>query len=105
VNTGWTGGAYGTGHRMSLKHTRAIIDAINDGTLLDVPTTEDPIFGLAIPEHVEGVPTEVLNPKNTWSDQAAFEATAKKLASLFQDNFKQYEDQASAETRAAGPRL
>ena len=105
VNTGWTGGAYGTGHRMSLPHTRAIIDAIHSGKLKDAPTVEDPIFGLHIPTSVEGVPDEVLVPRNTWADKAAYDQTAKKLASLFQENFKIYESEASEEIRSAGPRL
>jgi phosphoenolpyruvate carboxykinase (ATP) len=105
VNTGWSGGAYGVGKRMSLKHTRAIIDAIHSGTLKNAPTVEDPLFGLAIPTEVPGVPSEVLIPRNTWADKAAFDNTARKLATLFKDNFKTYEDQASAAIRGAGPRL
>ena len=105
VNTGWTGGEYGTGKRMSLPHTRAIIDAIHSGTLANAPTVEDPIFGFAVPTEVAGVPGEVLIPKNTWADKAAFDATAKKLARLFQENFAAYEDKASDAIRGAGPRL
>lgn len=105
VNTGWTGGAYGTGHRMSLPHTRAIIDAIHAGTLHGAETVEDPIFGFAVPTSVEGVPNEALIPKNTWADKAAFDETAKKLAALFKKNFDQYEDKASDAIRSAGPRL
>ncbi|MBZ0120933.1 MAG: phosphoenolpyruvate carboxykinase (ATP) [Sandaracinaceae bacterium] len=105
VNTGWTGGSYGVGARMSLFHTRAIIDAIHSGELKDVPTIEDPIFGVHVPREVPGVPTEILVPKNTWKDKDAFERTAKKLASLFRENFKQYEAQASEAIRGAAPRL
>ena len=105
VNTGWTGGAYGVGERMSIKHTRAIIDAINNGTLADAPTTEDPIFGFQVPTKLEGVPADVLIPRKTWADQVAFDATAKKLALLFAANFKAYESQASDAIRGAGPRL
>ena len=105
VNTGWTGGPHGVGKRMSLKHTRAIIDAINSGKLTSAETVEDPIFGVHVPKAVEGVPSEVLDPKKTWKDQAKFDVTAKKLASLFKKNFEKYEDQASEAIRGAGPRL
>ncbi|MEO1231485.1 MAG: phosphoenolpyruvate carboxykinase (ATP) [Myxococcota bacterium] len=105
VNTGWSGGPYGVGKRMSLKHTRAIIDAINNGDLSGVETEEDPIFGLGIPKTCPNVPDEVLNPRNTWSDKADYDQTAKKLAKLFHDNFKRYADQASDEVLAAAPRL
>jgi phosphoenolpyruvate carboxykinase (ATP) len=105
VNTGWSGGAYGTGERMSLKYTRAIIDAVNDGTLVDAPTETDPVFGLEIPTKCPNVPDEILVPKNTWSDQGAFEKTAAKLAQLFADNFQKYTDHASEEIQAAGPNL
>ncbi|MEX1365499.1 MAG: phosphoenolpyruvate carboxykinase (ATP) [Nannocystaceae bacterium] len=105
VNTGWTGGPYGVGRRMSIKHTRAIIDAIHSGALVDAPTVVDPIFGVAVPTEVAGVPSEALQPRNTWADKAAFDATAKKLAHLFTANFAQYESKASEEIRSAGPKL
>jgi phosphoenolpyruvate carboxykinase (ATP) len=105
VNTGWSGGPYGVGKRMSIAHTRAIIDAIHDGSLERVETQPDPIFGLAVPQECPNVPSEVLNPVNTWADKAAFEETAMKLARLFHENFKAYEDQASEEIRAAAPRI
>ena len=103
VNTGWTGGAYGTGNRISLKHTRAIIDAIHDGALNDVPTTADPKFGVHVPATCPGVPSELLTPSETWADAAAFETTANKLVKLFEDNFAQFADLASAEISEAGP--
>ncbi len=105
VNTGWSGGGYGTGARMKLKYTRSIIDAIHAGELDKAETTIDPIFGLAIPKAVKNVPAEMLTPKNTWSDKAAYDAMAKKLASLFNENFKKYADQASEGVRAASPKL
>jgi phosphoenolpyruvate carboxykinase (ATP) len=105
VNTGWTGGPYGVGHRMSLKHTRAILDAIHDGSLAKAETMEDPTFGFAVPTSCANVPSELLWPKNTWADQAAYDATAKKLAKFFVDNFKKFEAGASEAIRAAGPRL
>jgi len=105
VNTGWSGGAFGTGKRMSLAHTRAIVDAIHDGSLAKAETVEDPIFGVQVPTSCPGVPSEVLTPKNTWSDAKSYDDTAKKLAHLFQENFKKYDDVASAEIRGAGPRI
>ncbi|HAY36261.1 MAG TPA: phosphoenolpyruvate carboxykinase (ATP), partial [Bacteroidetes bacterium] len=104
INTGMTGGAYGTGSRMSLAHTRAIIDAIHDGSLDEVETHSEPVFGVEIPVAVPGVPTEVLNPKDSWSDKKAFDETASKLAELFNKNFEQYREGSSAEIAAAGPR-
>ena len=105
INTGWSGGPYGVGQRMSLPHTRAIVDAINSGELATVKTSPDPIFGVGIPHSCPGVPSEILTPANTWADKAAFDATAKKLAKLFHDNFKSYADKASAEILAAAPKL
>jgi phosphoenolpyruvate carboxykinase (ATP) len=103
VNTGWSGGGHGVGKRMKLSLTRAIIDAIHSGQLAKVRTTADPIFGLGVVAECSGVPREVLTPRETWSDKAAYDATAKKLAKLFITNFKQYESGASAEVRAASP--
>ena len=105
VNTGWTGGPYGVGKRMSIKHTRAMIDAIHSGDLDNVAFVEDPIFGVSVPKTCPNVPDEVLQPVNTWADKAAYETTAKKLASSFHENFRQYADQASAEILAAAPRI
>jgi phosphoenolpyruvate carboxykinase (ATP) len=105
VNTGWSGGGYGTGSRMKLKYTRAIVDAIHSGELAKVETVDDPIFGLAVPKTCSNVPTEILTPKNTWTEKASYDTTAKKLAALFNDNFKKYADQASEAVRKAGPRL
>jgi phosphoenolpyruvate carboxykinase (ATP) len=105
LNTGWTGGPFGVGKRMKLSYTRTMVDAIHEGALDQVQTVDDPIFGLAIPKHVPGVPDDVLIPKNTWKDPARYDVTAKKLASLFAENFRHYEDHANAETRNAGPRV
>jgi phosphoenolpyruvate carboxykinase (ATP) len=88
---------------MSLKYTRAIIDAIHAGQLDDVATVTEPVFGLAIPENVPGCPSDILVPSATWSDSASYEQTAAKLAQLFTDNFAQYLDQAEADVVAAGP--
>ena len=103
VNTGWSGGSYGIGERFSLKYTRAIIDAILGNELNDVRYDTD-IFGLSFPTTCEGVPPEVLNPVNTWSDKSSFASTAKKLADLFEKNFASYADQASQEVMAAAPK-
>jgi phosphoenolpyruvate carboxykinase (ATP) len=105
VNTGWSGGPYGVGSRIKLKYTRAIIDAIHSGALASAPTQIDPVFGLAVPTSCPEVPAEMLMPRNTWADQAAYDDKAKKVAQLFRDNFKKYEAQASAEVRAGGPKL
>ncbi len=104
VNTGWTGGAYGTGARFKLKYTRAIVNAIHDGTLANVETKIDPLFGIEIPTSCPNVPAELLMPRETWSDVARYDETARKLAYLFKSNFTAYEDGASEEVRAAGPK-
>ncbi len=105
VNTGWSGGAYGVGSRIKLKYTRAIIDAIHSGALANVSTVEDPAFGFQVPTSCPEVPSEMLQPRNTWSDKAAYDEKAKKVAGLFRENFKKYEAQASAEVRGGGPKL
>jgi phosphoenolpyruvate carboxykinase (ATP) len=103
INTGLTGGAYGTGERMSLKVTRAIIDAIHDGSLADVPTETDPVFGFEVPTECPGVPDEILQPRNTWDDPAAYDEAREKLAKRFAENFKKFEEGASEEIKQAGP--
>jgi phosphoenolpyruvate carboxykinase (ATP) len=105
VNTGWSGGSYGTGSRIKLKYTRAIIDAIHSGALAAAPTQIDPVFGLAVPTSCPDVPNELLIPRNTWADKAAYDEKARKVAALFRENFKKYESHASAEIRGAGPKL
>jgi phosphoenolpyruvate carboxykinase (ATP) len=103
VNTGWSGGAYGAGKRISLKNTRAILDAVHSGALAKANTQRDPVFGFDVVTECPGVPAEILVPRNAWADQAAYDATAKKLAGLFRENFKTYEAGANGEVRAAGP--
>ena len=103
VNTGWGGGPYGTGKRISLKHTRAIIDAIHSGALKDAKKTVDPVFGFDIVTECPGVSNEILIPRDTWSDKTAYDEVAGKLAGLFKENFKSYEAGASPEIRAASP--
>ncbi|MEK4230409.1 phosphoenolpyruvate carboxykinase (ATP) [Solibacillus sp. FSL H8-0538] len=90
VNTGWTGGEYGVGNRMKLSYTRTMVRAAIDGKLSNVETTTDSVFGLHIPTAVEGVPTEVLNPRDAWADKAAYDAKAAHLSSLFNENFKKF---------------
>jgi phosphoenolpyruvate carboxykinase (ATP) len=101
VNTGWTGGPYGVGSRMKIAYTRAMVNAAIEGRLAKVPTKLEPFFGLAVPESVPGVPTEVLDPRRAWTDPAAYDAMAKKLAGLFFENFKQFEAQASPDVMDA----
>jgi phosphoenolpyruvate carboxykinase (ATP) len=101
VNTGWTGGPYGVGSRMKIAYTRAMVNAAIEGRLDGVPTSKEPFFDLAIPQSVPGVPAEVLDPRRAWSDPAAYDAQAKKLAGLFAGNFTQYEANAGPEVRAA----
>ena len=104
LNTGWTGGKYGVGKRMSIAHTRAIIDGIHSGALAQAPCVDDAVFGFQVPTSCPGVPERVLIPKNTWDDKAAYDAMAAKLAGLFNKNFKQYEDGASAAILGAAPK-
>ncbi len=105
INTGWTGGSYGIGSRVSLAHTRAIVDAIHSGELDQVSIYNDETFRFDVPESCPGVPDEILNPRNTWADKSDYDKTAAKLAAMFTENFKQYEDGVSAEVIEAGPSL
>lgn len=104
VNTGWTGGSYGTGSRIKLKYTRAIIDAIHSHGLDQVDYMEEANFGFQVPLSCPGVPSELLVPKNTWENVVAFDATMQKLVHLFKENFKKYESGVDPEIMAAGPR-
>jgi phosphoenolpyruvate carboxykinase (ATP) len=105
MNTGYTGGPYGVGKRMSIQHTRALLNAALDGKLDNVKYVKHPIFGVEVPTDAPGVPAQVLNPRETWPDKAAYDAKARQLASLFADNFKQFADQAAPEVVAAGPKV
>jgi phosphoenolpyruvate carboxykinase (ATP) len=102
VNTGWTGGGFGTGKRISIAHTRAIVTAILDGSLEIIPSSQDPIFKIDVPHYVPGVPQEILFPRNTWVDKTAFTQTATGLARQFCNNFAQFAP-ISFELAAAGP--
>lgn len=103
INTGWTGGAYGTGHRMKLKLTRAMITAALNGQLDNVEYKNHEVFGLAIPQTCPNVPDEVLNPRNTWEDKAAYDAKALELAAAFKNNFAKFEEFANEEIMSGGP--
>lgn len=103
VNTGWTGGGYGQGQRISLKATRALLSAALDGSLKDAEFRAERFFGLEVPMQVEGVDSAILRPRRTWSDKAAYDAAAQKLRGMFQTNFRTYENQVDEEVRAAGP--
>lgn len=103
VNTGWTGGEYGTGSRMKLSYTRTMVRAAIDGKLNNVETIQDSVFGLHIPTAVEGVPTEVLNPRDAWADKVAYDAKAAELADLFKENFKKFSNVSEAITKQGGP--
>ncbi|WP_118952748.1 phosphoenolpyruvate carboxykinase (ATP) [Taibaiella helva] len=105
VNTGWSGGAYGTGHRMSLKYTRAMITAAMNGELDNVAYAPHNVFGVQMPQAVNGVPSEILNPRDTWSDKEAYDKKASELAGLFVKNFEKYADQANEEILAAAPKV
>jgi phosphoenolpyruvate carboxykinase (ATP) len=105
VNTGWTGGSYGTGERMNIAHTRSIVRAAIGGELADVPSRLDPLFGFAVPTIVPDVPSEVLDPRSTWQDTAAYDAKAAQLARMFNDNFRNFADGVSPSIRDAGPRV
>jgi phosphoenolpyruvate carboxykinase (ATP) len=104
VNTGWTGGPYGVGSRMKLGLTRAMIDAALSGQLDAVSYQVDPIFNLEVPTSCPNVPAGVLQPRNTWKDQGAYDVQARKLARMFSDNFEAFASTASPEVVAAGPR-
>ncbi|MBX3031945.1 MAG: phosphoenolpyruvate carboxykinase (ATP) [Chloroflexi bacterium] len=105
VNTGWTGGPYGVGHRMNIQQTRDMVRAALDGALTDVPTVTDPIFGVEVPTAVPNVPAEVLTPRGTWADSEAYDAQARKLAAMFAENFQRYLGRVPTEVAEAGPRV
>lgn len=104
VNTGWSGGAYGEGSRIKLKFTRAMITAALNGQLESAEFEKHPVFGVAMPTSCPGVPTEILNPRNTWKDKDAYDAKATKLAQSFNKNFEKYADYANDEIMAGAPK-
>ncbi len=105
VNTGWTGGAYGTGHRMPIKVTRALLSAALDGSLKSVNMRTDPWFGFEVPEQVPGIDSSILNPRSTWDDPAAYDEQARKLITMFSENFEKFEPHVDADIMAAAPSL
>ena len=105
VNTGWTGGPFGTGQRVRLAHTRTIVRAALAGRLDAIPTAPEPVFGLAVPSDVPGVPADLLQPRRTWADPAAYDAQAARLVRLFRKNFQQFADHVPDPVREAGPIL
>ena len=104
VNTGWTGGIYGTGYRMPIQHTRALLSAALEGELDDAPFREDGHFGLMVPEACPGVPSEMLDPRRTWADGAAYDAQAQNLVARFRENFAKYDGHVDAGVKAAAPK-
>ena len=104
VNTGWTGGPYGTGSRMKLKYTRAMVTAALNGELEKVDYKHDDRFNLEIPVSCPEVPSEILDPKETWADKAAYDEQAKKLAKMFSDNFSKKYPHMPANIAGAGPK-
>lgn len=103
INTGWSGGPYGVGERVDITATRQMVRAAIEGNLAEAETKKDPFFGLNVPIKLEGVPTEILDPKDTWEDKDAYDEQAKKLADLFRENFKKFEDSVNEDVREAGP--
>lgn len=103
VNTGWIGGEYGVGSRMKLSYTRTMVRAAIDGKLNDVETTQDAIFGLHMPTTVEGVPSEVLNPRGAWADKEAYDQKANFLANLFKENFAKFSNVSEDILKKGGP--
>ena len=105
VNTGWIGGPYGVGHRISIKYTRALLNAALDGKLAKVDFVTDPVFGFQIPTSCEGVPSEILNPINSWTNKEEYMVKYESLAKSFIENFKKYESGCSKEVLAAAPKV
>jgi len=105
VNTGWSGGQYGVGRRMSIRHTRALLNTALDGTLARGGFRREPFFGLSIPENVPDVPPDVIDPRRSWADKAAYDRTARELVSSFEKNFRSYEEAVGDDVRAAAIRV
>ena len=105
INTGWVGGPYGVGRRIKLKYTRAMITAALEGRLNEVAYQEHPIFGVSVPTSCPEVPSELLNPKNTWENKMAYDEKANQLARQFAANFEQFAEQADSAILSGGPQL
>jgi phosphoenolpyruvate carboxykinase (ATP) len=105
INTGLIGGAHGTGRRIDLKSTRGIVNAVLEGKLADVETKTDSVFGFEIPTSVPGVSSEILQPRDAWSDANAYDEQAQKLGKLFKDNFEKFKAESSDAIINAGPKV
>ena len=105
VNTGWTGGKYGTGSRMPIKATRALLDAALSGALKSQPMRIDPMFGFQVPLSLTGVDPAILNPRDTWADKADYDAQAQSLVEMFNKNFAKFESHVDADVKAAAPSI
>ena len=105
VNSGWSGGPYGVGERMSIKTTRTCIDKILDGSINNTEFHADPIFGFEVPKHLPGLDDHLLDPKTTWDDKIAYDETAAKLAGMYIENFKKYEGAGSTDYTQYGPKI
>lgn len=103
LNTGWTAGPHPSGHRIAIPHTRAMVRALLSGAIGDDDLVREPLFGLAVPKHVEGVPAGILDPRTTWADPAAYDAQAAKLAAMFRKNFERYADGVDESVKRAAP--
>jgi len=104
VNTGWTGGPFGIGKRISIRHTRNLLNAALSGKLRDVPLRPDPVFGFAVPAECEGVPAQILDPAETWGDREAYYGQYHALAERFIENFKLMADGCPRQVAEAGPK-
>jgi len=105
INTGWTAGPHGEGHRIAIPHTRAMVTAALGGRVDLSSSKPHPLFRVAVPRAVPGVPEAILDPRATWKDGAAYDRRAAELARMFQENFKRYADHVSDEVKAAAPRI
>jgi len=104
INTGWSGGPYGVGARIKIKYSRAMITAAINGDLDQTEYHHDELFNLDIPTKIEGIPSEILEPKNTWNDKNSYDESAKSLCKMFVENFEKFDD-VSSEIKNAGPRF
>jgi phosphoenolpyruvate carboxykinase (ATP) len=104
INTGWTGGPHGVGSRIKLGYTRALVTAALAGKLDSIEFRKDPVFGIEVPRAVPGVPSEILDPRGTWKDPAAYDAQAAKLAAMFKKNFADFASGVDDKVAAAGPK-
>lgn len=105
VNTGWTGGGYGVGKRMSIKNTRTCIDAILDGSIKNASFSTDPVFGFSVPKALHGVASDVLDPRTAWADKAAYDAQRLKLGAMFQKNYTKYVTPGVTDYSSHGPKV